>query len=89
MAATLIPHAVFTEYETVTRNGITYPGHWSWIYVARNDPEPAHLAVDGVEEARRLEVGSQVHVTEGSSSGGTSVAPRAQVRRRGAVGEGV
>ncbi len=38
VAATLIPGAIFTEYDTVTPNGITYPGHWSWIYVARNDP---------------------------------------------------
>lgn len=39
VAAKLIPKAIFTEYDTVTRNGITYPGHWSWIYVARNDPQ--------------------------------------------------
>jgi pimeloyl-ACP methyl ester carboxylesterase len=38
VAAALIPGAIFTEYDTVTLNGITYPGHWSWIYVARNDP---------------------------------------------------
>ncbi len=31
--------AILSEYPTVTRNGITYPGHWSWIYVARNDPK--------------------------------------------------
>ena len=38
VAAALIPRSVFTEYETVVRNGIVYPAHWSWIYVARNDP---------------------------------------------------
>jgi predicted peptidase len=38
-ASKLIPGAIFTEYDTVTRNGITYAGHWSWIYVARNDPQ--------------------------------------------------
>ena len=38
-ASKLIPGAIFTEFDTVTRNGITYPGHWSWIYVARNDPK--------------------------------------------------
>ncbi|HET7723144.1 MAG TPA: PHB depolymerase family esterase [Propionibacteriaceae bacterium] len=38
VAADLIPKSIFTEYERVTRNGITYPGHWSWVYVARNDP---------------------------------------------------
>ena len=38
-ASKLIPGAIFTEFDTVTRNGITYPGHWSWIYVARNDPQ--------------------------------------------------
>jgi predicted peptidase len=39
IAAKLIPGAIFTEFDTVTKNGITYPGHWSWIYVARNDPQ--------------------------------------------------
>lgn len=39
IAAALIPKAIFTEYDTVTWNGITYAGHWSWIYVARNDPK--------------------------------------------------
>ena len=38
VAAALIPGALVTEYETVTWNGISYNGHWSWIYVARNDP---------------------------------------------------
>lgn len=37
-ASQVIPHAILSEYPTVTRNGITYNGHWSWIYVARNDP---------------------------------------------------
>ncbi len=23
---------------SVIRNGYQFPGHWSWIYVARNDP---------------------------------------------------
>jgi len=38
-ASKVIPGAILSEYPTVTRNGITYPGHWSWIYVARNDPK--------------------------------------------------
>lgn len=38
-ASQVIPGAILSEYPTVTRNGITYPGHWSWIYVARNDPQ--------------------------------------------------
>jgi hypothetical protein len=37
-AHALIPGSILTEYPTVTWNGITYAGHWSWIYVARNDP---------------------------------------------------
>lgn len=37
-AHALIPGSILTEYPTVTWNGITYNGHWSWIYVARNDP---------------------------------------------------
>jgi predicted esterase len=34
----LIPGALMTLYDDVTWNGYRFPGHWSWIYVARNDP---------------------------------------------------
>ncbi len=34
----LIPGARMTLYEHVVWNGYQFPGHWSWIYVARNDP---------------------------------------------------
>ncbi len=34
----LIPHSLMTLYDNVTWNGHQFPGHWSWIYVARNDP---------------------------------------------------
>jgi predicted esterase len=34
----LIPGARMTLYDHVVRNGHQFPGHWSWIYVARNDP---------------------------------------------------
>jgi predicted esterase len=34
----LIPHSSVTLYDQVVRNGYRFPGHWSWIYVARNDP---------------------------------------------------
>jgi poly(3-hydroxybutyrate) depolymerase len=34
----LIPGSIMTLYDTVTWNGHRFPGHWSWIYVARNDP---------------------------------------------------
>jgi predicted esterase len=34
----LIPHSELTLYDHVIRNGHQFPGHWSWIYVARNDP---------------------------------------------------
>ncbi len=37
-AHALVPNSLMSYYDTVTWNGITYPGHWSWIYVARNDP---------------------------------------------------
>ena len=37
-AAELIPDALVTLYDEVTWEGDTFPGHWSWIYVARNDP---------------------------------------------------
>jgi dipeptidyl aminopeptidase/acylaminoacyl peptidase len=34
----LIPGALESLYEHVIWNGYQFPGHWSWIYVARNDP---------------------------------------------------
>ncbi|MET8850823.1 PHB depolymerase family esterase [Amycolatopsis sp. NPDC004625] len=34
----LIPRSEVTLYDHVVRNGHRFPGHWSWIYVARNDP---------------------------------------------------
>src|SRR3954469_6162508 len=37
-AQALIPGAVMTLYDHVIWNGHQFPGHWSWIYVARNDP---------------------------------------------------
>jgi predicted esterase len=35
----LIPGSLMTLYDTVTWNGYRFPGHWSWIYLARNDPK--------------------------------------------------
>ena len=34
----LIPDSLLTLYDNVTWNGHQFAGHWSWIYVARNDP---------------------------------------------------
>jgi predicted esterase len=34
----LIPGSTASLYDHVIRNGYQFPGHWSWIYVARNDP---------------------------------------------------
>jgi predicted peptidase len=34
----LIPSSLLTLYDHVIWNGYQFPGHWSWIYVARNDP---------------------------------------------------
>jgi predicted peptidase len=34
----LIPGSLLTLYDHVIWNGYQFPGHWSWIYVARNDP---------------------------------------------------
>lgn len=34
----LIPGSLMTLYDHVVWNGYQFPGHWSWIYVARNDP---------------------------------------------------
>jgi predicted peptidase len=34
----LIPGSLMTLYDHVIWNGYQFSGHWSWIYVARNDP---------------------------------------------------
>ncbi|MEV0225427.1 PHB depolymerase family esterase [Streptomyces sp. NPDC050704] len=34
----LIPGSLMTLYDHVIWNGHQFAGHWSWIYVARNDP---------------------------------------------------
>ncbi|HEX6359056.1 prolyl oligopeptidase family serine peptidase [Actinophytocola sp.] len=34
----LIPGSLMSLYDNVVWNGVQFPGHWSWIYVARNDP---------------------------------------------------
>lgn len=44
-AAELIPDALVTLYDEVTWNGTKFPGHWSWIYVARNDPRQQGLSI--------------------------------------------
>ena len=36
--AETIPGALLSAYDHVIWEGVTYPGHWSWIYVGRNDP---------------------------------------------------
>jgi predicted peptidase len=35
----LIPGSLMTLYDHVIWNGDQFNGHWSWIYVARNDPK--------------------------------------------------
>jgi predicted esterase len=34
----LIPRSLVSLYDHVIYDGHQFPGHWSWIYVARNDP---------------------------------------------------
>ncbi|MEU8255726.1 PHB depolymerase family esterase [Micromonospora inaquosa] len=34
----LIPGSLVSLYDHVVWDGYQFPGHWSWIYVARNDP---------------------------------------------------
>ncbi|MCV2396275.1 prolyl oligopeptidase family serine peptidase [Actinotalea sp. M2MS4P-6] len=36
--ADVIDGSILSAYPDVTWDGVTYLGHWSWIYVARNDP---------------------------------------------------
>ncbi|EWS82577.1 prolyl oligopeptidase family serine peptidase [Brachybacterium phenoliresistens] len=35
----LIPGSIMSLYDEVVWDGVSFPGHWSWIYVARNDPQ--------------------------------------------------
>lgn len=35
----LIDGSILSLYPDVVREGVEYPGHFSWIYVARNDPQ--------------------------------------------------
>ncbi|MEU4623337.1 PHB depolymerase family esterase [Actinoplanes sp. NPDC023801] len=37
-AHNLIPGSLMSLYDQVVRNGHRFNGHWSWIYLARNDP---------------------------------------------------
>lgn len=34
----LLPASLLTLYQDVTWSGVSYNGHWSWIYTARNAP---------------------------------------------------
>jgi predicted esterase len=36
-----IDGALLSAYPDVTYDGVTYDGHWSWVYVGRNDPTTA------------------------------------------------
>ncbi len=38
MKSLLGDSAIYTPYDNVTVDGVVYPGHWSWIYTARNMP---------------------------------------------------
>ncbi|WP_020014940.1 prolyl oligopeptidase family serine peptidase [Promicromonospora sukumoe] len=40
-----IAGSVMSLYDGVVWDGNTYPGHWSWIYVARNDPRHAGRSI--------------------------------------------
>jgi pimeloyl-ACP methyl ester carboxylesterase len=53
-AHALIPGSLLSLYENVTWNGITYDGHWSWIYVARNDPYLNHKHIWQWMASKRL-----------------------------------
>lgn len=37
----VVGNALLSAYDDVTWDGVTYDSHWSWIYVARNDPSTA------------------------------------------------
>jgi predicted peptidase len=49
-----IDGSIMSLYDSVTWDGVTYPGHWSWIYVARNDPRHAGTSIwEWMATARR------------------------------------
>ncbi|MFI5908175.1 prolyl oligopeptidase family serine peptidase [Dactylosporangium sp. NPDC051541] len=41
----LIRRSLISLYDHVIWNGHQFPGHWSWIYVARNDPSVGRLHI--------------------------------------------
>ncbi|WP_250031324.1 prolyl oligopeptidase family serine peptidase [Paractinoplanes maris] len=41
----LIDGSLLTLYDNVVWDGHQFPGHWSWIYVARNDPRQNGLSI--------------------------------------------
>lgn len=41
----LIEDSILSLYPTVEWDGVEYPGHWSWIYVARNDPQHEDMRI--------------------------------------------
>lgn len=50
----LIEGSILSLYPTVEWDGVEYPGHWSWIYVARNDPQHEGVPVwDWMADQRR------------------------------------
>ena len=38
MGPRVLPGLLITLYDTVSWSGVAYPGHFSWIYTARNAP---------------------------------------------------
>ena len=63
----LIPGSLMTLYDHVIWNGHQFNGHWSWIYVARNDPTingthiwqwMADQRADGAGSGRALSAGA-------------------------------
>jgi predicted peptidase len=53
----LIPESTMTLYDHVIWDGHQFPGHWSWIYVARNDPSSNGIHIWQWMAQQRREVG--------------------------------
>ena len=76
------------QYADVTFDGVTYDGHWSWIYVARNDPSTAkgqHLWQWMAKQSLRRERAYSLLVDQ--SAPGLSETPAFLPRLRNACSE--
>ena len=68
----LIPGSLMTLYDHVIWNGYQFNGHWSWIYVARNDPTINGTHIWQWMAAQRADGPGSGHAGHGHSAPGNA-----------------